>query len=60
MNYPGFEFKPRQVNNSSQSNQETDHLVSHPQGEPNASITAGSEVTDFLRQILSLSCSSDL
>jgi hypothetical protein len=27
-NYPGFEFKPRQVNDSSQSNQETDHLVS--------------------------------
>jgi hypothetical protein len=25
-NYP--EFKPRQVNNSSQSNQETDHLIS--------------------------------
>jgi hypothetical protein len=25
----GFEFKPRQVNNSSQSNQGTDHLVSH-------------------------------
>jgi hypothetical protein len=28
MNYPGFEFKPRQVNNSSQSNQGTDRLVS--------------------------------
>jgi hypothetical protein len=28
-NYPGFEFKPRQVNDSSQSNQGTDHLVSH-------------------------------
>jgi hypothetical protein len=28
-NYPGFEFKPHQVNDSSQSNQETDHLVSH-------------------------------
>jgi hypothetical protein len=27
-NYLGFEFKPRQVNDSSQSNQETDHLVS--------------------------------
>jgi hypothetical protein len=27
-NYPGFEFKPRQVNDSSQSNQGTDHLVS--------------------------------
>jgi hypothetical protein len=27
-NYPGFERKPRQVNDSSQSNQETDHLVS--------------------------------
>jgi hypothetical protein len=26
---PRFEFKPRQVNDSSQSNQETDHLVSH-------------------------------
>jgi hypothetical protein len=25
---PGFEFKPRQVNDSSQSNQGTDHLVS--------------------------------
>jgi hypothetical protein len=25
----GFEFKPRQVNDSSQSNQETDHFVSH-------------------------------
>jgi hypothetical protein len=25
---PGFEFKPRQVNDSSQSNHETDHLVS--------------------------------
>jgi hypothetical protein len=28
-NYPGFEFKPCQVNDSSQSNQRTDHLVSH-------------------------------
>jgi hypothetical protein len=28
-NYPGFEFKPRQVNDSSQSNQITVHLVSH-------------------------------
>jgi hypothetical protein len=28
-NYPRFEFKPRQVNDSSQSNQITDHLVSH-------------------------------
>jgi hypothetical protein len=28
-NCPGFEFKPRQVNDSSQSNQGTDHLVSH-------------------------------
>jgi hypothetical protein len=28
MNYPGFEFKPCQVNDSSQSNQGTDHLVS--------------------------------
>jgi hypothetical protein len=28
-NYPGFEFKSRQVNDSSQSNQGTDHLVSH-------------------------------
>jgi hypothetical protein len=27
-NYPGFEFKPHQVNDSSQSNQETDQLVS--------------------------------
>jgi hypothetical protein len=27
-NYPGFEFKPRQVNDLSQSNQGTDHLVS--------------------------------
>jgi hypothetical protein len=27
-NYPEFEFKPRQVNDSSQSNQGTDHLVS--------------------------------
>jgi hypothetical protein len=27
-NYPGLEFKPRQVNDSSQSNQGTDHLVS--------------------------------
>jgi hypothetical protein len=26
---PGFEFKPRHVNDSSQSNQGTDHLVSH-------------------------------
>jgi hypothetical protein len=27
-NYPGFEFKPRQVNDSSQSSQGMDHLVS--------------------------------
>jgi hypothetical protein len=27
-NYPGFKFKPRQVNDSSQTNQETNHLVS--------------------------------
>jgi hypothetical protein len=27
-NYPGFEFKPHQVKDSSQSNQGTDHLVS--------------------------------
>jgi hypothetical protein len=27
-NYPGFEFKPRQVNDSSQSNKRIDHLVS--------------------------------
>jgi hypothetical protein len=27
-NYHGFEFKPHQVNDSSQSNQVTDHLVS--------------------------------
>jgi hypothetical protein len=27
-NYPVFEFKHRQVNDSSQSNQVTDHLVS--------------------------------
>jgi hypothetical protein len=26
---PGFEFEPSQVNDLSQSNQETDHLVSH-------------------------------
>jgi hypothetical protein len=31
-NYPGFEFKPRQVNDSSQSNQETNNLVSHTVG----------------------------
>jgi hypothetical protein len=29
LKYLGFEFKPRQVNDSSQSNQGTDHLVSH-------------------------------
>jgi nucleoside-specific outer membrane channel protein Tsx len=29
MNRPGFKFKPRQVNDSSQSNQIMDHLVSH-------------------------------
>jgi hypothetical protein len=28
-NYPGFEFKPRQVKDSSESNEGTDHLVSH-------------------------------
>jgi hypothetical protein len=28
-NYPGFEFKPRQVNDSSQTNQVTVHLVFH-------------------------------
>jgi hypothetical protein len=28
-NYPRFEFKPRQVNDSSQSNQVTVHLISH-------------------------------
>jgi hypothetical protein len=28
-NYPGFEFKSHQVNDSSQSNQIIDHLVSH-------------------------------
>jgi hypothetical protein len=28
-NYPVFEFKPRQVSDSLQSNQGTDHLVSH-------------------------------
>jgi hypothetical protein len=28
MNHPGFEFKPHQVNDSPQSNQGTDHLVS--------------------------------
>jgi hypothetical protein len=28
-NYPGFEFKPHQVNDSSQSNQVTFQLVSH-------------------------------
>jgi hypothetical protein len=33
MNRPGFEFKPRQVSDSSQSNQETDHLVSQKQGD---------------------------
>jgi hypothetical protein len=27
-NYPRFELKPHQVNDSSQPNQETDHLVS--------------------------------
>jgi hypothetical protein len=31
-----------------------------PKEEPNALITAGSEVTDFLRQKCSCSCSSDL
>jgi hypothetical protein len=30
-NYPGFEFKHHQVNDSSQSNQGTDHLVSQSQ-----------------------------
>jgi hypothetical protein len=30
-NHPGFEFKPHQVSDSSQSNQETDHLISHQQ-----------------------------
>jgi hypothetical protein len=29
MNHPGFEFKPRLVNDSSQSNQRIDHLVFH-------------------------------
>jgi hypothetical protein len=28
-NCPGFEFKPHQVNDSSQSNQGTDYLISH-------------------------------
>jgi hypothetical protein len=28
-NYPGFKFKPHQVNDLSQSNQGIDHLVSH-------------------------------
>jgi hypothetical protein len=28
-NCPRFEFKPCQINDSSQSNQGTDHLVSH-------------------------------
>jgi hypothetical protein len=28
LNYPGFKFKPHQVNDSLQSNQEIDHLVS--------------------------------
>jgi hypothetical protein len=28
LNHPGFKFKSRQVNDSSQPNQETDHLVS--------------------------------
>jgi hypothetical protein len=27
--YPVFEFKPRRVNDSSQTNQEIDHLISH-------------------------------
>jgi hypothetical protein len=34
MKCPGFKFKPRQVNDSSQSNQGTDYLVSHYQGDP--------------------------
>jgi hypothetical protein len=29
LKHPGFEFKPDQVNDSSQSNQGTEHLVSH-------------------------------
>jgi hypothetical protein len=32
-NYPEFKFKSHQVNDSSQSNQETDHLVSQTQSE---------------------------
>jgi hypothetical protein len=34
MNQPEFEFKPHQVNNSSQSNQVTDHLISLEEGKP--------------------------
>jgi hypothetical protein len=33
-NYPGFEFKPRQVNDSSQSSQGTAHLVSQVENSP--------------------------
>jgi hypothetical protein len=29
MNRPGFKFKPLQVNEAKQSNQGTDHLISH-------------------------------
>jgi hypothetical protein len=34
MNYPRFEFKHHQVNNSSQSNQRTDYLISHNPSKP--------------------------
>jgi ribosome biogenesis protein Nip4 len=36
-NCPGFEFKPYEVNDSSQSNQGTDHLVSHVPSHPTLS-----------------------
>jgi hypothetical protein len=40
---PGFEFKPHQVNNLSQSNQVTDHLVSQ-----NESIRRDEEPTQYV------------
>jgi hypothetical protein len=43
-NYTGFEFKPRQVNNSPQSNQETDHLVSQSHEGRNMQDSRGSQV----------------
>jgi hypothetical protein len=54
-NYPGFEFKPHQVNDSSQSNQGTDHLsISDSNSNLTKSMTHHNQTKELIAWFLNL------